>query len=145
MVPHQQAGNVKRVAELDEVRRWSSAGRLARALHACPQHVLLSRSKQQALLLVPLPALKACSCSTSPYHSLCLTLPCGIRARTPQVLADLETSVSTTASGSATVTDCGPDRPRIEFRGVDVVRVAAWPSNACLPFTSVLILVHVRV
>ena len=48
-------------------------------------------------------------------------------AELDEVLSDLEASVSTTASGEATVADCGAARPRISFRGVDVVT----PAGEC--------------
>jgi ABC-type uncharacterized transport system fused permease/ATPase subunit len=48
-------------------------------------------------------------------------------AELDEVLTELEASVSTTASGEATVEDCGPDKPRISFAGVDVVT----PAGEC--------------
>eukprot|EP01052_Picozoa_sp_SAG31_P016796 SAG31_NODE_1126_length_9767_cov_5.580058_5_plen_87_part_00 len=48
-------------------------------------------------------------------------------AELDEVLNDLEQSVSTTASGNASVTACDPEKPRICFEGVDIVT----PAGEC--------------
>ena len=48
-------------------------------------------------------------------------------AELDEVLTDLEHSVSTVGSGAATVQNCEAGRPRISFKGVDVVT----PAGEC--------------